>query len=67
MNLIVGVHGTVALVLLCAMLFIDEAGVPLPFAPNELLLIVAGLLISTHGLSAFLFFPLALTAMCGGA
>jgi len=65
-NLIAGLHGTVALVLLCALLFIDEAGVPLPFAPNELLLIVAGLLISTNGLNAFVFFPCALTAMCGG-
>ena len=48
------------------MLYIDESGVPLPFAPNELLLIVAGLLISTGGLNPFIFFPFALLAMCGG-
>lgn len=65
-SFLAGVHGTVALVLICALLYVDESGVPLPFAPNELLLIVAGLLISTGGLDPYVFFPLALAAMCGG-
>jgi membrane protein DedA with SNARE-associated domain len=40
-----GLHGAVALALLTGLLFAEEAGVPLPFAPGELTLLVAGLLI----------------------
>ncbi|GAC1339987.1 MAG: hypothetical protein NVSMB29_08210 [Candidatus Dormibacteria bacterium] len=65
-SLVARVNGTVATILICALLFIDEAGVPLPFAPNELLLIAAGLLIGGGGLSPFIFFPLAFLAMGGG-
>jgi membrane protein DedA with SNARE-associated domain len=42
-------HSVVAIVLLCTLLFAEEAGVPLP-TPGELTLIVAGLLIATGGL-----------------
>jgi hypothetical protein len=45
MGFIQGLHGTMALVLLCSLLFAEEAGVPLP-TPGELTLIAAGLLIS---------------------
>ncbi|MFN2451327.1 MAG: DedA family protein, partial [Candidatus Dormibacteria bacterium] len=65
-SLLLGINGTVATILICALLFIDEAGVPLPFAPNEILLIAAGLLIGGGGLSPFIFFPLAFLAMGGG-
>lgn len=66
MTFLTGLHGTIATLLICALLFIDEAGVPLPFAPNEFLLVVAGLLIAGGALSPLVFFPLALTAMVGG-
>ena len=52
--------------LLCTLLFIDEAGVPLPFAPNEVLLLLAGLLIATGVLQPWLFLPMALLAMAAG-
>jgi membrane protein DedA with SNARE-associated domain len=66
MTLIEAVNGTAAALLIVALLFIDEAGVPLPFAPNEVLLLVSGLLISTGGLNPWLFCPLAYLALVSG-
>lgn len=61
-----GLNGTLATVLLCALLYVDEAGLPLPLAPNEVLLLLGGLLIGTGTLNAFVFLPLALLAMAAG-
>jgi membrane-associated protein len=61
-----GVNGTVATLLLCALLYLDELGVPLPFAPNEVLLILAGLLIGTYAIPAWMFLPLAYVALVAG-
>ncbi|HET9051183.1 MAG TPA: DedA family protein [Candidatus Dormibacteraeota bacterium] len=66
MDFIEGIHGTVAAVFIVALLFVDEMGVPLPFAPNEALLLVSGLLISTADLNPWLFCPLAYLALVGG-
>lgn len=66
MNLIQGLHGAVALVLLCSLLFAEEAGVPLP-VPGELILLSAGLLIAAGGLNPWLFAPLAAASAEGGA
>jgi membrane protein DedA with SNARE-associated domain len=62
-----GINGTIAVVLFCGLLFAEDAGVPLPFAPGELVLLAAGLLIATGGLSPYVFVPLALLACTGGA
>lgn len=59
MEFFTGLHGIFATVLLCILLYIDEAGVPLPLAPNEVLLIISGLLIAGHELDWFIIFPLA--------
>lgn len=59
-------HGTLALVVLCSLLFAEESGIPLPFAPGELTLIVAGLLIAAGGLDPFVFLPIAILACVGG-
>jgi len=61
-----GLNGTLATVLICALLFADEAGVPLPLAPSEVLLLVAGLLIGIGTLIVWVFLPLALLAMSAG-
>src|SRR5438445_799804 len=45
MSYLQGLHGVVAIVLLCSLLFAEEAGVPLPFAPGEVVLMAGGLLI----------------------
>lgn len=57
MNLIQGLHGAVAIVLLCSLLFAEEAGVPIPL-PGELVLVAAGVLIGTGGLDPWMFPPL---------
>jgi len=62
-----GLHGAVALALLTGLLFAEEAGVPLPFAPGELTLLVAGLLIVSGGLNPYVFIPLALVACIAGS
>jgi membrane protein DedA with SNARE-associated domain/DNA-binding transcriptional ArsR family regulator len=65
-SFIQGLHGVVAIVLLCTLLFAEEAGVPLP-APGELTLVVAGLLIATGGLDPWLFVPLAIASCVAGS
>lgn len=67
MSFLYGLNGTAATLMLSALLYLDEVGVPMPFAPNEVLLIVAGLLIGTGALPALIFLPVALIAMIGGS
>ena len=67
MDFITGLHGAIATVLICVLLYVDEAGVPLPFMPNEVLLIVAGLLIASGSLNPFVFYPIACVALGGGS
>lgn len=66
MAFIQSIHGTVAALFIVALLFIDEMGVPLPIAPNEALLLVSGLLISTGEVNPWLFCPFAYLALVGG-
>jgi membrane protein DedA with SNARE-associated domain len=54
-----GLHGTAALVLICVLLFAEEAGIPLPLVPGDALLITAGLLIVNGSLSPWVFLPAA--------
>ncbi|MDQ2961464.1 MAG: DedA family protein, partial [Candidatus Dormibacteraeota bacterium] len=67
MTFLQGLHGTVAIFLLVGLLFTEEAGVPLPFAPGEVTLIAAGLLIASGGLNPFVFVPLAIAGCVAGA
>jgi membrane-associated protein len=67
MALLQGLHGVIAIVLLCGLLFVEEAGVPLPFAPGELTLLAGGLLVASGGLNPFVFVPIAVAASVGGA
>jgi membrane-associated protein len=62
-----GLHGVVAVVLLCGLLFAEEAGVPLPFAPGEIVLLAAGLLIAAGGLDPWVFVPLAMVVCVAGS
>ena len=54
-------------VVLCALLFAEETGVPLPMAPGDLILLAAGLLIAAGNLSPWVFVPLAIGSACAGA
>ena len=66
MNLINGLYGDVAVVVLCAVLFANEAGVPMP-TNGELILIAGGILVGTGALDPWLFVPLAIVACVTGA
>ena len=67
MNILNGLHGTPALLLLCGLLFAEETGVPLPFAPGELVVLAGGLLIATGGLNPFVFIPAAIAVCIAGS
>ncbi len=67
MSFLQDLHGVVAVVLLCGLLFAEEAGVPLPFAPGELVLLGAGLLIAAGGLDPVVFVPLAIVSCLAGS
>jgi len=67
MTALSGLHGSAALVLICVLLFAEEAGVPLPFVPGDALLMAAGLLIANGSLSLWVFLPAACIAAFGGA
>ena len=67
MNFLEGLYGAVAIALLGGLLFTEEAGVPLPFAPGEVTLLAAGLLIAAGGLDPYVFIPVALVACVAGS
>jgi membrane-associated protein len=66
MGVLNSLHGTAAILLLCGLLFVDEAGLPLPLAPSELLLIFGGLLIATGAVPFWVLLPAASVAMIAG-
>jgi membrane-associated protein len=53
--------------LVCALLFLEEAGLPLPVAPGEAVLIGAGILIASGAVPVWLMVPLAYLAVVGGS
>ena len=55
-----------AIAAVCLLLFLEEAGIPLPFAPGEAVLIGAGLLISAGSDPPWLVIPLAYLAVLAG-
>ena len=66
MTLLEGLHGTVAILLICAVIFVEEAGVPLPLVPGDALIIAAGVLIANDSISPWIFLPAAFFAALGG-
>ncbi len=56
-----------ALALICLLLFVEEAGVPLPVAPGEAVLLGAGLLISAGTEPWWLVIPVAYLSVLAGA
>lgn len=52
--------------IVCGLLFLEEAGLPLPVAPGEAVLIGAGLLIAGGGAPVWLLVPLAYLAVVSG-
>ena len=66
MSFLAGLHGTLAALLICSLLLVDEAGIPLPIAPNEGLLLLAGVLVASGAFPLWVIFPAAFLAMSVG-
>ena len=62
-----GLDGLVLTLAIAGLLFIEEAGVPLPLAPGDLLLAIGGIAIAAGKISALEFIAIALVAVIGGA
>jgi membrane protein DedA with SNARE-associated domain len=59
--------GVEAYALICALIFIEEAGVPLPFLPGDVILLAAGYLAAIGVTHLWLFLPLGYAAAVLGA
>jgi membrane-associated protein len=59
-------RGAPSLVIACALLFLEEAGLPLLIAPGEAVLIGCGLLIATGAVPAWVVLPAAYASALGG-
>jgi membrane protein DedA with SNARE-associated domain len=59
--------GSIAIAVVWLLIFVEEAGVPLPPFPGDGLLLVAGVMIAAGQVSPWLFFPVAFASAMGGA
>jgi len=59
--------GVEAYALICFLVFLEEAGIPLPFLPGDLLLLAGGYLAAIHVVHISLFIVLAFVAAVSGA
>jgi membrane-associated protein len=67
MELIRHLDGFQAYLLLCSLIFVEEAGVPLPFLPGDLILLAAGYLAAVHSTHLLLFLGLGWGSAVAGA
>jgi membrane-associated protein len=67
MSFVLHAGGPWAGALICALLFIEEVGIPLPFLPGDVLLFAGGVMISHGHLNPVLFCAGATVSMAGGA
>lgn len=59
--------GGAGLTAIALLLFLEEAGLPLPVAPGEAVLVAAGLLVAGGGAPAWVVLPVCYAAVLGGA
>jgi len=62
-----GLDPAVVVLAICGLLFVEECGVPLPFAPGDLVLMLGGIAIATQGVNPVLFVVAASLASIAGA
>jgi len=67
MELIRHLDGVTAYFLICSLVFVEEAGIPLPFLPGDLILLAAGYLAAVHSTHLLLFLPLGWGSAVAGA
>src|SRR5579864_1921032 len=64
---IASLSGYLLVVVIAGLLFIEETGVPLPFAPGDVLLLIAGIAIASDTVEPFPMLPALVIAISGGA
>jgi energy-coupling factor transport system substrate-specific component len=62
-----GLQGLTLIVIVSGLLFVEELGVPLPFAPGDLLLAIAGIAIASGQVNPVLAVALVYSAIAAGA
>ncbi|HXA27854.1 MAG TPA: DedA family protein [Candidatus Angelobacter sp.] len=67
MELIRHLDGAQAYLLLCTLIFVEEAGVPLPFLPGDVILLAAGYLAAVHSTHLLLFLAVGYSSAVLGA
>lgn len=67
MTVLHSLGGPLAFAVICLLIFVEEAGLPLPFLPGDLILLTAGALASAYAGALFLFLPCAYLSAVGGA
>lgn len=66
-NVLLDLDGDLLTGVISALLFIEELGVPLPFAPGDLMLIIGGIAIASGTVQATAFVPAVFLASLAGA
>jgi membrane protein DedA with SNARE-associated domain len=67
LELIRHLDGYQAYLLLCTLIFVEEAGIPLPFLPGDVILLAAGYLAAVHSTHLLLFLALGYSSAVVGA
>jgi membrane-associated protein len=67
MELIRNLDGFQAYLLLCSLIFVEEAGIPLPFLPGDVILLAAGYLAAIHSTHLAVFLVAGYSSAVAGA
>ncbi len=67
MRTLLALHGASGITLLCLLLLVEEAGVPIPILTGEAILLVAGILVANDSIPLWLFLPFACLSVLAGA
>ena len=62
-----GLDGAAVVLIICGLLFIEECGLPLPFVPGDLLLLLGGIAIADHRVEALPLAAASCAAVIAGA
>jgi membrane-associated protein len=62
-----GLHGAIAVLLICGLIFVEESGMPLPMLPGDGLLVACGVLAANHAVDAHDAVPALCVAATTGA
>ncbi len=66
-DVLLDLDGDLLVGVICALAFIEEMGVPVPFAPGDILLILGGIAIASGTVQATVFVPAVVLASLAGA